>query len=99
MLFLIAGIASHFGEVPDLPGNSSSELFAILGYAILANVCFTGGWITEIIVRKLWGEKAGAFGSISFSLGLFFSILLTLSPVAFLLVFLAIHPFVHAGQL
>jgi hypothetical protein len=49
-------------------------------YGIGANACFTGGWIVEIIVRKIWREQAGAFGRISFALGFVFSLLLTLAP-------------------
>jgi hypothetical protein len=99
MLFLIANFAStKLGESLGLPGSPLFGLIAVIGYAMGANVCFTGGWITEILVKKLWGEKAGAFGTISFSLGLLFSMLLTLMPVAFFLIVLAIRLFVHAGQ-
>ena len=64
---------------PDPP------LFAIIGvalYAIAANVCYTGGWLAELISREVWGDKARGFGEISFTLGIIFSFLLTLLPGA-----------------
>ncbi len=80
----VAAIASEkFGEPLGLPDPPIIAVFAVIGYAIGANVCFTGGWIAEIIVRKLWQERAGAFAQISFALGVVFSILLTLAPAAF----------------
>jgi len=60
---------------PDPP------LFAVvLLYGLFANICFTGGWITELFVRRVWPRKADRFATSSFSLGLLFSVLLTLSP-------------------
>jgi hypothetical protein len=67
---------SDFG-IPDPP------LFAVLAaliYAILANICYTGGWMCELLVRKLWPQQAGRFACLSFSLGLVFSVILTLTP-------------------
>ncbi len=64
---------------PDPP------LFAIIGvvlYAISANLCYTGGWLAELISREVWGDKARSFGEISFTLGVIFSVLLTLLPGA-----------------
>jgi len=67
---------SEFG-LPDPP------LFALVGillYGIAANVCFTGGWLAELIVRKFWPSEADQFSTLSLSLGLIFSVLLTLTP-------------------
>jgi len=67
---------SEFG-LPDPP------LFALIGvviYGLLANVCFTGGWILELIVRKAWPQEADRFATLSLSLGVIFSVLLTLAP-------------------
>jgi Zn-dependent protease with chaperone function len=69
---------SEFG-LPDPP------LFAILGiilYGILANVCFTGGWITELFFRRYSPREADRFAINSFFYGVIFSVLLTLSPAA-----------------
>jgi hypothetical protein len=53
-------------------------IFAVVAFGVMANVCFTGGWIAELLVAKVWPEEGKAFGKISFCLGLAFSILLTL---------------------
>ncbi len=66
-------------------GMSDPPLFAIIAvvaYGMLANVCYTGGWLAELLVRKLWGAQAESFGEISFALGVAFSVLLTLVPAA-----------------
>jgi len=50
---------SEFG-VPDPP------LFALIGiliYGIMANVCFTGGWIAELVIRQIWPHEAERFAS------------------------------------
>jgi hypothetical protein len=63
---------------PDPP------FFAILGvfaFGFGANVCYTGGWIVELIVRKTWPNQAADIGPISFALGLGLAVLVTLSPV------------------
>jgi hypothetical protein len=69
---------SEFG-IPDPPG------FALIGvtiYGILANVCFTGGWLAELAVRRIWPREADRFATLSLSLGVVFSVLLTLAPAA-----------------
>ncbi len=63
--------------LPDPP------LFAVVGvllYGILANVCYTGGWITELLVAKFWRVDTSRFGPIAFTLGTAFSVLVTLVP-------------------
>lgn len=82
MVVGIVGLGSYFlfdGEfpMPDPP------LFAIVGiilYGIVANVCFTAGWLFELIARKIWSGEADRLATLSFFLGLIFSVLLTLTP-------------------
>jgi hypothetical protein len=67
---------SEFGW-PDPP------LFAFIGvgiYAVMANICFTGGWVVELFIRTLWPSEADRYATTSFVLGLAFSVLLTLTP-------------------
>ena len=64
----------------DLPDPPLFAVFGVILYGIAANVCFTGGWLTELAVRKVWPDEADRFATFSFSLGLIFSVLLTLSP-------------------
>lgn len=77
----VAAIASEkLGEPLGLPDPPIIAVFAVLGYGIGANICFTGGWLAEIVARKIWQDRVGAFAQISFTLGFVFSILLTLAP-------------------
>jgi hypothetical protein len=58
----------------------------ILLYGALANICYTGGWVAELVIRKLWPHEADRFATSSWFLGVVFSALLTLAPaVVFLL--------------
>ncbi|MEO7193080.1 MAG: hypothetical protein ABI051_18695 [Vicinamibacterales bacterium] len=58
-------------------------LFAIFGivlYAVMANVCYTGGWLAELVVRAAWPQQANRFATLTFSIGVVFSVLLTSAP-------------------
>jgi hypothetical protein len=68
------------GEPIGIPDPPFFALLAVIAYGLMANLCYTGGWATELLVRKIWPDEATAFGKISFFLGLMFSILLTLLP-------------------
>jgi hypothetical protein len=61
-------------------GSPAPALILIVLYAILANICYTGGWIAELIIRKLWPHEADRFAMSSFFLGVVLSVLLTMSP-------------------
>jgi hypothetical protein len=64
-------------------GLPNPPMFALVGivlYGIAANICFTGGWLAELIVRKISPREADRFASWTFTLGLVFSVLLTLAP-------------------
>lgn len=81
---VVAGIAVLGSEIFSR-GQSSmgSPLLAVFGalfYGIMANVCYTCGWIAELGVRRLWPREADRFASRSFTAGLAFSVLLTLAP-------------------
>ena len=86
LAMLIAGItlgAQYARHQPiGIPDPTSAAVITVLVYGLMANLCYTGGWMTEIVVKKIWRERARNFGRISFALGVFFSILLTLLPAA-----------------
>ena len=77
----VVGLGSYFlfdGDFAIPP-----PLFAaaeVLLYGVAANVLFTGGWLAELIVRRVWPTEADRFATLSFSLGLIFSVVLTLTP-------------------
>lgn len=75
-------LESHFlgaGDF-DVPDPPLLPVFGIIFYAIAANVCFTGGWLAELAVRTIWPHEADRFATMSFSLGVVFSVLFTLTP-------------------
>ncbi|MHB8638809.1 MAG: hypothetical protein ACYDBL_03300 [Candidatus Acidiferrales bacterium] len=80
----IVGLGSYFLFDSDfgVPGSPFLSLMAVMIYAVMANVCFTFGWIAELVVRKAWPAEADRFATLTFSLGLVFSALLTLTPAA-----------------
>jgi hypothetical protein len=82
VIISIVGLGSYFFFDSDfgLPGSPLFAVFGILFYGIAANVFFTGGWLVELIVRKIWLREADRFATLSFTLGLGFSVLLTLTP-------------------
>lgn len=76
-----AAVGESFLGIPiGLPDPPIFAVVAVIVYGIMANVCYTGGWITEIIVKRVWEEQGQYFGKISFVLGVIFSIALTLLP-------------------
>lgn len=74
------GIASHFFLRGDWPVPTGFAFIGIVAYAAVANVLFTGGWLSELVVRQLWPQEADRFATLSFTLGLQFSVLLTITP-------------------
>jgi hypothetical protein len=60
-------------------------VFGVFAYGIMANICYTGGWISELVAKYVWKEQAENLGKIAFALGIIFSVLLTLLPVVFYL--------------
>ena len=83
----VVAISEKFGEPLGLP-DPPFLVLAVIEYGVGANVWYTGGWISEVLVRKVWQERTGAFGQITFTLGLVFSVLITLAPAAFFSVLL-----------
>jgi hypothetical protein len=74
------GLVGYFLFHSEFPAPTGLTFFAVICYAMIANLCYTGGWLVELIVRKTWPGEADRFAVLSFSLGLAFSVLLTLLP-------------------
>jgi hypothetical protein len=88
---LTLGIALLSERIVTQPpgGGGGSPLLVLIGiflYGLSANICYTSGWIAELVARSVWKQKALHFGEIAFALGLIFSILLTLLPAAVCLI-------------
>ena len=50
-------------------------------YGLAANVCYSLGWMLELIARAAWGRNAPDVGPLLFRQGLIFSVGLTLLPI------------------
>ena len=53
----------------------------ILVYGIAANVCYTFGFLLEVLLHRLWGDDVAPVGPTLFRYGLVFSIGVTLLPI------------------
>jgi len=78
-------ITEHYlGDAIGLPDPPWLAILAAIAYGVMANLCFTGGWILELMSRRVWEGRADAFGEIAFLWGTLFSIALTLLPAGFI---------------
>jgi hypothetical protein len=77
---VVAGAFILFDSFFLIPGVPMFVLIGILVYAVLANLCFTGGWVVELFVRSLWPNEADRYATASLACGLAFSVLLSLAP-------------------
>jgi len=82
ILCLLCGAISEAKFHTDfgLPDPPLFLAFGVAFYAIAANACFTGGWLAEIAIRRLWKNPWADFGPVTLALGVGFSVLLTLTP-------------------
>jgi hypothetical protein len=56
-------------------------LVGVAMFIALANVCYTFGWMTELLARCVWGRSAPNLGPLLFRQGLIFAAGLTLLPL------------------
>ena len=74
---------SLVGEPIGMTDGPLLGIFLIVPYALIANICYTGGWISELLVRMTGkAQSAAAFGLKAFRVGVSFSIFVTLCPAA-----------------
>jgi hypothetical protein len=78
-LFTLAGVLVFAPDRADLFGPEL--VVAVAVYGMLANACFSLGWLTELLARRVWGEDAPEMGPLLFRQGLIFSVGLTLLPL------------------
>jgi hypothetical protein len=99
LLLLAAGLASAFisafvgSHVWGPDQDIGNPFLGAMLYAIGANLCYTLGWITEL----LWGwgdtERTKEVRAKIFRLGLIFSVCLTLAPAIVVSMVWATHGF------
>ena len=82
-LFTLAAVHLIAG-LPPFPVSIPWEPTLIIPtvYGVLANVCYTGGWISELWIRRALGREMEPVGPTLFRYGFVFSIGLTLFPIA-----------------
>jgi len=73
----LAALVLPSGQLPPLRGLAA----VVLIYALLANACYSLGWVTEMVARLVWGNRAPFMGPLLFREGLIFSVGLTLLPI------------------
>lgn len=55
---------------------------AVVAYGMLANICYSAGWVVEATLQKLWGRACPPIGPALYRQGLTFAVGLTLLPGA-----------------
>ena len=76
------GVAGEllFGIPFGLPDPPFLLFAAVAFYAVGANVCFTGGWVAELVVRRTWPDESDRLATLTFTLGVAFAVVVTLIP-------------------
>jgi hypothetical protein len=64
-------------QLPPLHGLVIGSMM----YGVMANVCYSLGWLVELLARLVWGPRAPRMGPLLFREGLIFSVGLTLLPI------------------
>jgi hypothetical protein len=82
-LFTLAAV-HLIARIPPQPVAIPIEPTIIIPavYGVLANICYTGGWMAELGIRNALGREMEPVGPTLFRYGFAFSIGLTLFPVA-----------------
>jgi hypothetical protein len=69
------------GDGCGIPDPPLLGLFAIVGYGVMANVCYALGAFAEVVGRVTVGrENASKLGRTAFVVGLALSVIMTISP-------------------
>ncbi len=83
LMISCAAISELIGKPIDMPEPTILVPFAIIAYGIVANLCFTGGWIAELLLARFRPEtRTDLFGLRAFRMGVKFSIAITILPAA-----------------
>jgi hypothetical protein len=85
VLLVVCALAadSLVGEPIGMTDGPLLGVFMIVAYALCANVCYTAGWISELLIRTArTADDAATFALRAFRAGITFSIFVTLSPAA-----------------
>ena len=90
VFYAVAFGCARSGGVPlGMPEPPLLVIIAAVAYWIVANVFYTGGWILELLVARVWRVSTPVFGPIAFTLGTAMSVVVTLVPAG-LVILLAV---------
>lgn len=83
---VVLGVIGHQLYTPNeelmlLPDPPIFAVLGVIAYGIAANICFTGGWVVELLIRWAWPDESNPLATLSFTLGMVFAVLLTLVPI------------------
>jgi hypothetical protein len=77
------------GVALGMPRPPLLVVIALVAYWIVVNIFYTGGWILELLVARMWHVSTPVFGPIAFTLGTALSVVVTLVPAG-LVILLAV---------
>ncbi|HET7232176.1 MAG TPA: hypothetical protein VFJ16_19370 [Longimicrobium sp.] len=81
-LVTLASLSLLFALPPySSPMSLPMMLVGAAVYGVVANGCYTLGWLAELLARRVWGRRAPDIGPLLFRQGLIFSVGLTLLPI------------------
>jgi hypothetical protein len=63
----------------------------VLIFAVLANVCYTSGWVLESLMRIVWKDRAPLAGPLLFRQGVIFSVGVTLLTLIMLAIMIGVQ--------
>jgi hypothetical protein len=78
---LLALLVLHLTAFP-VSGLLELKTWAIsVAFGVAANICYSAGWVSELVLQRLLGREAYGLGPALFRHGLVFSVGLTWFPV------------------
>jgi len=90
VFYAVAFGCERSGGVPlGMPEPPLLVIIAAVAYWIVVNAFYTGGWILELLVARVWRVNTPVFGPIAFTLGTAVSLVVTLVPAG-LVILLAV---------
>ena len=78
---VVSALPPHPVPFGDPFGDPLLLVVGAVVYGVLANGCYSMGWLLELAARSLWGRRAPDVGPLLFRQGLIFSVGLTLFPL------------------
>jgi len=85
------GVAAVLQAMIAPPGHVFIPWQAVVAYGVLANLCYSGGWVAETVLQKWLGRATYGLGPALYRHGLVFSVGLTLLPAGLWTVGIVAH--------